>query len=147
MSRVSGYWTNSVIGAGINSDGVRLRSVVGALVNTGVSAAGGLVVSGLTAMPAAAQVSADGKGQLVLFQVLVVVFGLTTLAALVWAIRCRRRGRFLDRLFASLPGPRIAVDRNGKQVAATASWTRLFGENDAPIEALGALAARDGADG
>lgn len=47
----------------------------------------------------------------------------------------------------SLPSPRLVVDGSGKPVAATSSWVRLLGDNDAPIDALAALAAGDGADG
>ena len=78
---------------------------------------------------------------------LVVVFALISLCAVIWGILCRRRGRFLDRLFESLPSPRLVVDGSGKPVAATSSWVRLLGDNDAPIDALAALAAGDGADG
>ncbi len=46
-----------------------------------------------------------------------------------------------------MPDPQLAVERDGKRVAATSSWIRLLGEDDAPIKALAALAASDGADG
>jgi two-component system cell cycle sensor histidine kinase/response regulator CckA len=82
-----------------------------------------------------------------LLQVLVAVFALISLCAVIWGILCRRRGRFLDRLFESLPSPRLVVDGSGKPVAATSSWVHLLGDNDAPIDALAALAAGDGADG
>lgn len=82
-----------------------------------------------------------------MLQVLVAVFALISLCAVIWGILCRRRGRFLDRLFESLPSPRLVVDGSGKPVAATSSWVHLLGDNDAPIDALAALAAGDGADG
>lgn len=113
----------------------------------GASVAFGLFATGVAATPAAAQAAGGSAGQLVLLQVLVAVFALAALSILVWAIRCRRRGRFFARLFASMPDPQLAVDRDGKRVAATSSWIRLLGEDDAPIKALAALAASDGADG
>jgi two-component system, cell cycle sensor histidine kinase and response regulator CckA len=141
--RLSGHRVNS----DGTSEGTRVRSISGAIANAGLSAAGGLIVAGSTAMPALAQGTADSPGQLVLLQVLVVIFALTAAGAILWGISCRRRGRFLDRLFESLPGPRLVVNPDGKTVVATSSWIRLLGETDAPIDTLASLAARDGADG
>jgi len=123
------------------------RNTVGVAFRAGASVAFGLFATGVAATPAAAQAAGGSAGQLVLLQVLVAVFALAALSILVWAIRCRRRGRFFARLFASMPDPQLAVDRDGKRVAATSSWIRLLGEDDAPIKALAALAASDGADG
>ena len=127
--------------------GRRFSGVAAVVSKAGAVGAVGLAFAGVTAVPAAAQVSADSQDKLVLLQVLVVVFALISLCAVIWGILCRRRGRFLDRLFESLPSPRLVVDGSGKPVAATSSWVRLLGDNDAPIDALAALAAGDGADG
>ncbi len=127
--------------------GRRFSSVAAVVSKAGAVGAVGLAFAGVTAVPAAAQVSADSQDKLVLLQVLVVVFALISLCAVIWGILCCRRGRFLDRLFESLPSPRLVVDGSGKPVAATSSWVRLLGDNDAPIDALAALAAGDGADG
>ena len=127
--------------------GRRFSGVAAVVSKAGAVGAAGLAFAGGTAVPAAAQVSADSQDKLVLLQVLVAVFALISLCAVIWGILCRRRGRFLDRLFESLPSPRLVVDGSGKPVAATSSWVRLLGDNDAPIDALAALAAGDGADG
>lgn len=127
--------------------GRRFSGVAAVVSKAGAVGAVGLAFAGVTAVPAAAQVSADSQDKLVLLQVLVVVFALISLCAVIWGILCCRRGRFLDRLFESLPSPRLVVDGSGKPVAATSSWVRLLGDNDAPIDALAALAAGDGADG
>ena len=127
--------------------GRRFSGVAAVVSKAGAVGAAGLAFAGGTAVPAAAQVSAESQDKLVLLQVLVVVFALISLCAVIWGILCRRRGRFLDRLFESLPSPRLVVDGSGKPVAATSSWVRLLGDNDAPIDALAALAAGDGADG
>ena len=127
--------------------GRRFSGVAAVVSKAGAVGAAGLAFAGGTAVPAAAQVSAESQDKLVLLQVLVAVFALISLCAVIWGILCRRRGRFLDRLFESLPSPRLVVDGSGKPVAATSSWVRLLGDNDAPIDALAALAAGDGADG
>ena len=127
--------------------GRRFSGVAAVVSKAGAVGAAGLAFAGGTAVPAAAQVSAESQDKLVLLQVLVAVFALISLCAVIWGILCRRRGRFLDRLFESLPSPRLVVDGSGKPVAATSSWVSLLGDNDAPIDALAALAAGDGADG
>ena len=127
--------------------GRRFSGVAAVVSKAGAVGAAGLAFAGGTAVPAAAQVSAESQDKLVLLQVLVAVFALISLCAVIWGILCRRRGRFLDRLFESLPSPRLVVDGSGKPVAATSSWVHLLGDNDAPIDALAALAAGDGADG
>ena len=127
--------------------GRRFSGVAAVVSKAGAVGAAGLAFAGGTAVPAAAQVSAESQDKLVLLQVLVAVFALISLCAVIWGILCRRRGRFLDRLFESLPSPRLVVDGSGKPVAATSSWVRLLGDNDATIDALAALAAGDGADG
>ncbi|MFT5489417.1 MAG: two-component system cell cycle sensor histidine kinase/response regulator CckA, partial [Alphaproteobacteria bacterium] len=122
-----------------------------ALAAVGLFAVGAFLGAGVAAGPAAAQAvtldAAAQQGDLVVMQVLAAAFALVAVAALVWGVVSRRRGRVLSVLFDSLPSPRLVVDRDGNSVAATSSWKQLLGDTDAPIAALAALAAKDGADG
>ena len=105
----------------------------------------------LLAAPASAQlgvpVPTSGPSGGFSLHVLLAVFAVAVVAALGWAMVCRRRTRVLSELFDSLPSPRLVIGGNGAPVAVTSSWKNLLGDAENSLEALAGLAARDGVDG